>query len=113
MPDAAPKQKGTQTLPCFFRIHARSRETSRLYWSLGLKEGFIEAEVESLEKQGFRPYHTGKRILRVGATATFLIFRLFIVVANIFRAFDFVRNTADIFIKMSGFAIWLPDKTLP
>ena len=44
---------------------------------IGPEGGFIDIEVETLEKQGFSSYHIGQRILRVETAVTYLISRLY------------------------------------
>ncbi len=44
---------------------------------IGPEGGFIDKEIESLEKIGFNSYHLGNRILRVEQAVTYLIARLF------------------------------------
>jgi 16S rRNA (uracil1498-N3)-methyltransferase len=44
---------------------------------IGPEGGFIDREIESLEKIGFSSYHIGSRILKVETVVTFLIGRLF------------------------------------
>jgi len=45
--------------------------------AIGPEGGFIDIEIETLEKQGFLSCHIGPRILRVETAVTFLISRLF------------------------------------
>lgn len=44
---------------------------------IGPEGGFIDIEIETLEKQGFLSCHIGQRILKVETAVTFLISRLF------------------------------------
>jgi len=44
---------------------------------IGPEGGFIDIEVETLEKQGFFSYHIGHRILKVETAVTYLISRLY------------------------------------
>ncbi len=44
---------------------------------IGPEGGFIDIEIETLEKQGFLSCHIGPRILKVETAVTFLISRLF------------------------------------
>jgi len=43
---------------------------------IGPEGGFIEIEIETLEKQGFSSYHIGQRILRVETAVPYMISRL-------------------------------------
>lgn len=45
---------------------------------IGPEGGFIDIEIETLEKNGFLSYHIGKRILKVETAVTYLISRLYI-----------------------------------
>ncbi|MCD4718897.1 MAG: 16S rRNA (uracil(1498)-N(3))-methyltransferase [Desulfobacula sp.] len=45
--------------------------------AIGPEGGFIDIEVETLEKQGFFSYHIGQRILKVETAVTYLISRLY------------------------------------
>lgn len=44
---------------------------------IGPEGGFIDIEIETLEKQGFLSCHIGERILKVETAVTFIISRLF------------------------------------
>ncbi|MBU1341980.1 MAG: 16S rRNA (uracil(1498)-N(3))-methyltransferase [Proteobacteria bacterium] len=45
--------------------------------AIGPEGGFIDIEVETLEKQGFLSYNIGQRILKVETAVTYLISRLY------------------------------------
>lgn len=46
--------------------------------AIGPEGGFIDIEVETLEKQGFSSYHIGQRILKVETAVTYMISRLYL-----------------------------------
>ncbi|MCD4675214.1 MAG: 16S rRNA (uracil(1498)-N(3))-methyltransferase [Desulfobacula sp.] len=54
-----------------------SGENKKITLVIGPEGGFIDIEVETLEKQGFSSYHIGQRILKVETAVTYLISRLY------------------------------------
>ena len=44
---------------------------------IGPEGGFIDIEIETLEKQGFLSYHIGQRILKVETAVPYIISRLY------------------------------------